>query len=326
MSSVKAIKRELNDFLLVDDKGRQKRIQIAELKKQMRNNIIQVENLILTKDNRLVFKKEDKVICTKTISFKSNTIQIIEKTKTVVINGISIPKDKGVRKVLSIKTVCGHICYVLVDTLDTERYSVLLYIPDDVTDISGIAAFDNSLSQYADYSVLNVLNKNRSIFNLYLQVVGGRNVIKANEAFSGFDGKYLSIDALYTPNLQEANKMFYLVNTDSRVRGFKYFQVQQIRQANAMFGPFMETGQKLTLSNLWFMHLNGAGMFVLGNGCNMYFDLKQFKMLDYINIFVLDKDFKHGEVRVVTLVADLKTELLRFGFRQISNTEFVFKR
>lgn len=165
---------QITHYKLQDDNNNIKIVTASSLKNAIKYNKVEVINLVLTTDNRLV----DKDIKQNNLPNKTSIEKIIERAKLL-------------GKLKSIPTFCGNPCHII--EMGTKNY--MLYIPDNVKRLNN-ADFNISFTEE-----LQNINGN-------LQVVGGRSLENIEAMFLDCMFDKLDLSRFITSNVKDMSDMF----------------------------------------------------------------------------------------------------------------------
>lgn len=176
-------------YRLIDANNQIKDITAETLKKDIRNCKMQVINLTLTKDGRLVDKKKYKDTLNSEQSFRSSATKLdleIEKllAKAKILNA-------GIH---SIETYSGRMCYLI----SKSNTSHLLLIPSDITSLNGVCKkdtfiFTDMIQQYEGS----------------VHVIGGEGLCETSNMFSYCKFNEIDLTNFNTLNVVYMNNMFH---------------------------------------------------------------------------------------------------------------------
>lgn len=174
-------------YRIQDFQGNTRDVYSDQLKQAIRNNEINIVNLRLTSDNRLVSttltQQTQKSTSTKykTSKISNKQIQsIIDKAKLLGIHTEELP------------TACNHKCY-LISMSDTQH---IVYIPDDVTKLNQTA-----LAAVFTFSIKYLQGS--------LKVVGGKNIKDASFMFYKCQAQSIDLSSFDTSSVLDMHNMFY---------------------------------------------------------------------------------------------------------------------
>lgn len=185
-------------YKIQDKNGREKNVTSKELKCAIECKQLEVVNLTLTKDGRLIDKKVD----TQIESNKFPTDQEIQ-------NIIAKSRMLGLR-VDEILTEDNNKCYLIYRT----KNELLLLIPSDVTE-SPRFLFQNSYIQKAEVLGGSGLINTKKMFadcaaqELNLSKFDTSNVINMDEMFYGCKTKKLDLSSFNTHKVVNISRMFF---------------------------------------------------------------------------------------------------------------------
>lgn len=170
-------------YRLKDSQGNTKDVGTDQLKNAIKNGQINILNLTLTSDNRLVDTTPNK---SKSVSQQS---QISEEQK--IQNLILKSKALGITK--EIPTACGHHC-TLISKSETQH---IIYIPDDVEILNGIK-----------YTNLAFTEHIRDLQGT-IKVIGGHNIQDATDMFASCQAQILDLSSFDTRKVTNMMSMFH---------------------------------------------------------------------------------------------------------------------
>lgn len=208
-------------YQLQDCNGKIINVEAEQLKQAIRDKSIYVNNLTLTSDNRLIDASgrstgTNKTVCEVDKENIKNTEQQSNKTKEDKIKDIILKAKVLGTKINKLPTSCGHECYVIPKTLG----EVVLYIPDDVTEIS-------SLNQPEFTDVLRH-------FNGHLKVVGGHFLKSTEYMFKACEFESIDLTELDTSHLCSVRFMFCQCKVHKQIK-FGNFNTSKVTSMEYMF-------------------------------------------------------------------------------------------
>jgi len=178
-------------YTLLDQSGNKLTIKSDALKNAIRNNKIEVINLVLTSDDRLIDNKE-----------KSDS----DKIRTILNRAISLGMN-----IKQFKTGCKHDCYMI--SKDDKH---MLIIPDDVTKF--YAGDINKHMQNLTGSLKVIGGKNLidasymfswcAIQSLDLSSFDTSKVINMRSMFAGCEAQSINLSSFDTSNVTDMSFMF----------------------------------------------------------------------------------------------------------------------
>ena len=180
-------------------------VKSEKLKEVIRSGQLEVVNLTLTSDNRLIDKKPDtpsKPVNTPSSKPNINVEATINKAKTLgyIIN--------------TFDTACGHKCYIASSPDDTKH---ILIIPDDVKYIYPDINFDlgdNAGWGWHEVYATNIC-KHMYEINGTLKVIGGKGLATTCGIFYGCRAQSLDLSSFNTSNVTDMRGMFKFCRTQS---------------------------------------------------------------------------------------------------------------
>ena len=170
-------------YRLQDSQGNIKDVYADQLKNAIRNQQIQVINLTLTSDNRLVDTTSVQPPQTKVQQPQISDEE--QKIKNLIL------KSKALGLLKEIPTYCGHHC-TLISKSNTDH---IIYIPDDVTHLNK----DGSNKTFSD---------NIQELQGTLRVIGGHNLKDTNCMFNECQAQSLDLTSFNTSNITYMFGMF----------------------------------------------------------------------------------------------------------------------
>ena len=182
-------------YRLIDKNKNAIVVKSNRLKEVIRSGQLDIINLTLTSDNRLVDKKPDTVSKPTTTPSKPSAEAVLAKARATGFN------------ITTFDTDCGHKCY-MASSQDNTRH--LFIIPDDVkylyecndrTAFTGV--FDKDI-----YKHMIELNGT-------LKVIGGKGFNSTYQMFCGCNAQYLDLTSFDTSNVTDMSQMFYYCGAQS---------------------------------------------------------------------------------------------------------------
>lgn len=288
MSKVKCIQkfRDKNNniigYRLQDSNGSTRDVTPQQLKAVMKQCKLEISNLALTSDNRLIDKPINQ-----------------EQDKQQVRNLTNI-KNKILKMMMlgcvhNLKTTCGHTIYLA----NIPNRESIMYIPDDVTE-----AFDLATAAYHDFS------------GSKLKVYGGNNLKSAKYLFAGNDFKEIDLSNFGTGNITDMSCMFrycktillnlsnfntsnvtnmadMFVGVKAEEINLSHFDTSNVANMYQMFAGCKTTS--LDLSSFDTSHV--SDMEHMFKGCNIeYVDASHFKLNQATNIRYMFEDCNIGSI------------------------------
>lgn len=176
-------------YKLIDKNKNEVLVKSAKLKEAIRLGQLDIINLTLTSDNRLVDKKPTAPSKPTTTHSKLSVEAVLAKARATGYN------------ITSFDTDCGHKCYMASSPDDSNH---ILIIPDDVQYIYG-----TDRGPYIDnYSMLKKIEGN-------LKVIGGRGLISTYKMFTLCAVQSLDLTSLHTSKVTSMQRMFYKCKVQS---------------------------------------------------------------------------------------------------------------
>ena len=208
MSVLRCVKRIKDNngrtlrYILLNELNFTIELGASDLKQYIKEGYIEVENLTLTRDGRLI----DKVREPKLQGLpKSYSLEEVERM---------VGKGKLFGKIQTLKTP-DSVCYLL--TISNIHH--ILYIPDNVSVVR-----DNF-----EYSVTAGL----SYLHGHLQVVGGKNVTSYTRAFVGCSFDSVDFSLMNTNNAVQMESMFENFSTSKL--NLSNFNTSKVKNMRSMF-------------------------------------------------------------------------------------------
>ena len=168
-------------YRLQDSQGSIKDVYADQLKTSIKNKQIEIKNLTLTSDNRLIDTtiKQSKLQEPKISNEKQKIKDIMAKAKLL---GLPIQE---------LPTSCNHRCY-LISVSETEH---IVCIPDDVTKMNEY----DSIFPFTD-TIQEIQGT--------LKIIGGHNIEDANNMFKNCQVQSLDLSSFDTSNVTDMRSMF----------------------------------------------------------------------------------------------------------------------
>ena len=165
-------------YRLQDFQGNTRDVYSDQLKQAIRNNKINIVNLTLTSDNRLVSTTPTQ---SKTSKISNEQLQsMLTKAKLLGLHTEEIP------------TACDHKCY-LISMSEAQH---IVYIPDDVTELN-----DTSLAAVFTDNIKNLKGS--------LKVAGGKNLKNTIFMFDDCQAQSIDLSSFDTSKVTNMHGMFY---------------------------------------------------------------------------------------------------------------------
>ena len=195
-------------------------VKPESLKKAIRSGQLEVTNLTLTSDNRLIDKKP--VIPSKP------TTQPLKSTTTPSKLGINAETmlNKAKTSGYSINTFradCGHKCYIASSPDNTKH---LILIPDDVEYIY------NERIKYDDLKLRPLYNYLSKLSGA-LRVVGGKGLILTHYMFYECEAQSIDLSSFDTRNVTDMSEMF--ANCKAQSLDLSSFNTSNVTTMYGMF-------------------------------------------------------------------------------------------
>ena len=232
MLKVKCIQkfRDKNNIIIgyriVDQNGNMKDVSSESLKQVIQQGRLEVVNLTLTSDNRLI----DKAI---TQTPTQQTQKPVKQSHQETINiDKMLPRLKLLGCVTEIDEGCDHKIYLI--KMSEEDYRLI--IPDDVTEIK----FDTDYGKPAPISAIPIESSDAK-----LTVYGGNNLKTARGLFVGTKFRTIDLSKFNTSNVTDMNHMFRECKATSI--GLSNFDTSKVTTMQHMFNQCEATS--LDLSN-----------------------------------------------------------------------------
>lgn len=174
-------------YRLIDQSGNTKDVTPQQLKTVMSQGRIEVINLTLTSDNRIIDKSNTNIQNPKKPNSEASSEQLELEIKFMTL---------GIKKenITEINTDCGHKIYLC----KKSKYNYIVYIPDNVTNIG----FDNSALLPRSKIKIDGLKT-------VLEVYGGKNLKTTEALFAGCKFYMIDLGNLDTRNVENMNRMFH---------------------------------------------------------------------------------------------------------------------
>jgi len=183
---IEKIRDENNNIIGYKIIGKDKKpisVKSESLKKAIKSGQLEVTNITLTSDNRLINKKP--VTSLKQIN---NIESLLNRVKSL---GYTLN---------TFDTACGHKCYI-ASSMDHLKHWFI--IPDDVKCIYD--QFVQQLICYGDSKIYEYMSNIEGA----LKVVGGKNLISTECMFDGCVVQSIDLSSFNTSNVTNMYKMFY---------------------------------------------------------------------------------------------------------------------
>jgi len=201
-------------YTLLDQSGNKLTIKSDALKNAIRNNKVEVINLALTSDNRLIDNKE-----------KSDP----DKIRTILNRATSLGMN-----VKQFKTGCKHECYIL-----SKDGKHILIIPDDVTKFYDVGIHEYMQNLTGSLKVIggkNLIDASYmfagcKVQSLDLRSFDTRNVTDMSSMFDMCEVRSINLSSLDTRNVTDMSFMFNKCKVQSLdLRSFDTSKVIDMQQ------------------------------------------------------------------------------------------------
>ena len=199
-------------YKLVDKSNNEVLVKAEKLKEVIREKQVDVINLTLTYDNRLIDKKQ--VTPSKPMTKQSNT-------KNVNVEAILNKVKATGCNIKSFNTACGHEFYVL-ENVDIK--TVWLVIPDNVTVMDDCKEF---LFKPFDDFYFNTITCDT------LKVIGGSGLITTKCLFMNCNAKHLDLSRFDTINVVDMSWTF--AKCKCNTIDFSGYKTHKAENMEAMF-------------------------------------------------------------------------------------------
>ena len=238
-------------YKIIDANGCEYSLRPEELKERIKNNELDVLNLKLTSDNRLVEE-------IRTSSYDKGVEQPIEKDTSAIaeiLDKNDIDKDKSdksesdsildrARKrgldITEIPTFCGATCYWIKENEEsgTKKRKVkvnIIYIPEDVKILNNQYVVDpskltdNNIEEYDGLVFTNFLMKIKGA----IKVVGGKGLKDASYFFAKCRFNKVDLTKFESSNIVDMSSMF--VHSTIGILNFASIDMSNVVHMNSMF-------------------------------------------------------------------------------------------
>lgn len=195
-------------YKLIDKNNNEVLVKAEKLKEIIRSKQLEVINLTLTSDNRLIDKKQD------------TSLKPMNKSKTKNINAESLlVKVKTIGyNVTTIDTVCGHKCYI---ASPPDNSNNLLIIPDDVKCI------------YDEYKWWDSEFKRIERVKGNLKVIGGKGLNSTYHMFSNCRANLIDLSSFDSSNVVNMSYMF--CNCEAKSIDLRSLNASKVTDMSYMF-------------------------------------------------------------------------------------------
>ena len=176
------------EYKLIGNNNDIKTLKYNELKKHIRSGQIEVINLTLTSDNRLIDKKQDTPSKPTVTHSKqdSKAESLLNRVRTLGYN------------INSFNTDCRHKCYIASSPDNTKH---ILIIPDNVKYIYESGKSMQSREQKKLYKYMTSIK-------CALKVVGGKGLTSTCYLFNNCSAQYIDLSSFDTSNATDMPEMF----------------------------------------------------------------------------------------------------------------------
>ena len=213
-------------YRTVDQNGNMKDVSSESLKQAIKQGRLEVINLTLTSDNRLI----DKAITQTAV--KQTQKPIKQSNQEIIDIDKMLPRLKLLGCVTEIDEGCNHKIYIA--KMSEEGYRLI--IPDDVTRIK----FDYGFAEPTPINEIPIESSNAK-----LTVYGGNNLEIANGLFAGNKFRIIDLRKFNTSNITDMSWIFYCCKVDSI--DLSNFDTSKVTNMSGMFCCCQATS--LDLSN-----------------------------------------------------------------------------
>ena len=182
-------------------------VKSDELKKAIKSGQIEVVNLTLTSDNRLIDKKSDTSLKHINTSSKPNITAEVTFNKAKIL-GYTIKE---------FATACGNKCYIASSPDNTKH---IFIIPDNVKYIY-------------QRNITKDIYRHMSNIKGILKVVGGKGLTSTWAMFHGCKAKSINLKSFNTSQVEYMDSMFF--NCDTKSLDLTSFDTHNVTYMNRMF-------------------------------------------------------------------------------------------
>lgn len=189
-------------YRLQDAQGNTMNVYADQLKTAIANKQIEIINLTLTSDNRLVDTSEQQP------QPESEEQQLKNYIAKCQLIGIQL-------KIIEIPTFCGHHC-TLISESETQH---IIYIPDNVTQLN-----DRARLVFTD----QIMKLKGAI-----KVIGGHSLKTANSMFASCKAQYIDLSNFDTSKVIDMSFMF--VRCKAQVIELSSFNTSKVEDMHGMF-------------------------------------------------------------------------------------------
>lgn len=203
-------------YKLQDEKGNEKVFEPKFIKEQIQAGCLEITNLALTSDNRLIAKTPE-VSITDTQPTSQNALSKEQADTDSIQNYVMKAMALG-REVKEIPTSCGHTCYLISQA--PEKY--VLCIPNDVT------ALNHPKSLAGEPFTKEI----RDIEG-HIKVVGGTHLKDTHSMFEECKVRSLDLSSFDTRYVEDMKAMFCECKAQSI--NFSNFNTSSVKNMCGMF-------------------------------------------------------------------------------------------
>lgn len=203
-------------YRLQDINGQIQDVQSANLKNAIASGQINVVNLTLTKDGRLVDTTE-KQLQSKRLGPAPTQLQTQSSKHQQIVDLVKKAKQAGIAKEIQIYQSPDQKCYVVSKSVDRH----IIYIPDSIVDLNGGGEYKSPFNEY-------VKNLQGSII-----VSGGDNLMYTTSMFRGCKAQSIDLSELNTSNVIDMMGMF--MNCKAKTINFGNIDTSNVTNMNSMF-------------------------------------------------------------------------------------------
>lgn len=225
LEKIRDKRNNITGYKLVDKDKNEAVVKPNRLKEAIRAGQIEVINLTLTSDNRLMDKKP---------ATPSNSPNTPSKQSLDVEAIINKAKGNGY-SITAFDTDCGHKCYIASSPDNTKHVFI---IPDDVKRIYRTDAGEFYFRGNSLYSYMSNIKGT-------LKVVGGKNLISARNLFKECSAQSIDFSSFDTSNVTNMRRMFRFCEAQSL--DLSSFDTSNVTDMSEMF--YKCKAQSLNLSS-----------------------------------------------------------------------------
>ena len=205
--------RDKNNYIigykLIDKNKNEVLVKAEKLKEVIRSGQLDIINLTLTSDNRLIDKKPDTVPKPTTASSSKQNINveaILAKAKATGCN------------IVTLDTACNHKCYLACSQNNLDH---ILIIPDDVEDI-----YETNRDLDEDDIPISRIEGS-------LKVIGGKGLTSAHHMFALCKARSIDLSSFNTSKVTSMSSMFAQCKTNSL--DLSSFNTSNVTDMSGMF-------------------------------------------------------------------------------------------